>query len=1786
MNPVAGESSAVSRARSEDAKTAWRERIGWYEEEVELETEARRASQLLCEIARIHAEHLHAPAEARSAYLGAARRDPLDPAPGRGQRRLAAQVADWPALRDLLVEALESTESDAGASARTQRVDLLRTLAWVLERHLGAPEEAAAALWAIVELRPEDAEALDALDRVTPTDDPASRLAILELRRNQSSDPARSAVLALEMAELSARTLEEPERAARWYRAAMEGSAAGVSAIEGLMELAIRAREWDRLLPLLVDDVAVQSPAHQGLLRRRALQLIARESAETACPIDILEAIAEAHPTEPELLHDLVDAYERSGAWSAARQILRQLVEIEPELAPCHGYRLGLTLELEGRDDAVVDEAYSECPRTPRGPFVLACIADRRRRWVRGEVPEYLDSTLTLAELTASPAFRAALLAHAGEIQEWLLVDGEGAADCYASATQALAAGSPWALPELPLALRAQLRILTGLRRWAEQVEVLEMFGQQCADPRARTRADDALAELYEVRLEQPARALSTNRAIAERSPGNLRAVRALQRLYAADNDLEGCIEAAEIECQAIEDRPRQLALLTRIAELHDRTGQSVGAEKAWSRALAIDKAFLPALTGLGRILHREGRWHDLAALNQSSLVALPPGDSGRLDVLGRLGEIYERRLEQPDAAAAVYEEILSLTPRAPDAVAGLERIYTAGARWSDLARMMRGRAEDMEAPQARAMALCATAEILHERLGQLDEAARLYEEALSLAPDLQPAVWALERLLIEAQRPDRLVVLYQARQERVRSPGQRAVLGHKLAALLSDEEAQAQWASCLQIEGTSTFDAPACWALARAAATGQRWNECSDALTTLASGVRARNDAHALCRIAAEYAELGGHPARVDRWRKVNAVGPDDLRAWEALLALANAGADRLAEARVLQDAAAVLKCARSRSVALWRAAALCHRGGDPAVAAELLAASVGIGDIDPVPSWLAVHVLREQAGATRRAGLAEALEHAARRLRNGRLASALLADAAAVWRWAQERDDREEHMLACVLEASRLYPVVADLTEEAEQMLRARSDWRGVEALLSARAVHHHAAPDGGEPLSHGDTPEQIADLFHRLAAVQLDALGDADRACETLDALLQRVPDDLAARVMRGDLAYEHRDYESAIAQYGQAVELTSVVDLQVRMHLRMGRAKANHLGDLPGAIRQLRAAVGLLEPSGEACEELGNVALRAGDLETAALAFRQAERVADDPVRVVRAQASHVRTLMAQGETAQAVERLEALSRSTGLAPELRALAREVGPRQEAIPWVHTGRTTVPGEAAYPESIVKALNPPADEPSGARGMISQGPTGRPMPAEHRTISYGRTPPTAVVTAMQRVLDQGARETPGSPSTPAADRPRLTLVGCQGTTTRPDEQRSAGHRDLMSLADPDPSQPSMTERRERPQPSRSSAGHQPLVTAGRNPVGRGSASSSPEPIVEQGGAEPIDPERGPLPDADACLARADHIAHRNAAGASWLRQIACVLGDEPAPGPVRGSLSGRRGPLPLSLRSRLLPRQVPVSLLELLRAVAGRVAWVFSSDAAATGASSAHRLAPNHPVGAIASRVSRVLAVSEVVVLRNISRPYALDVEAGETPYVVIGDALLERTDAAGQSFLVARGLAALSEGTLVAGKLSDREFAAFLGALFDLVDVGAPIRARSRTLHRRMRQRVEPALPVEWRSNIVDLARRAADDVAGLSAGGLRSGLVAHTDRVALSLADGFAGAFDALRQLELSVGGSHKEPDGHFADYLRRSSSARELLMFAASDACLAVRAWSDLREAGDRAVGG
>ena len=540
--------------------------------------------------------------------------------------------------------------------------------------------------------------------------DESGLLAAYERCAGTAGDPRLSAHYLLAASEVAGEGLGDAQRAGTLALAAFARYPG-----DPLVRSAARlhaARTGDLLS--LAEVLRADAAGADGLAAAGALTELARVEERLGHGDQAAASLEQAWtlaPDDPRVLSELARLREARREWPAAADALEALAAAHMARGG-PGHRLEAVaaklrrLEIEEAQLRRSDEAMRCCrdvlelepgQRTALTSLGRLCAG-------AGDWEGVLAAFRAEAEAARDPRERAQRTFKAAQILEERLGKASDAVLAYRAA---LAQD-----PDLLAARSALERLLEREGRWEELCHLVEAEIAAGSTPAEEVEMLFRLARLEEERRRDPTAAARRYRRILEVEPGNPAALRALRLILERAGAGPELAEALAEEARRADPR-RRLALLQRRAEvLEELAGEPDRALEAWDEIRTLRPDHLPALRALGRLHAAAGRWDAVAAQFRAQRVATH--DPVRAaELLLRAAEIEERRLFRPDAAIALYREVLTLQPAHLLALQCLSRLYRSRDDHEALAEVLLALASSREAPAERAAVLAELGEIL-----------------------------------------------------------------------------------------------------------------------------------------------------------------------------------------------------------------------------------------------------------------------------------------------------------------------------------------------------------------------------------------------------------------------------------------------------------------------------------------------------------------------------------------------------------------------------------------------------------------------------------------------------------------------------------------------------------------------------------------------------------------------------------------------------------------------------------------------------------------------------------------------------------------------------------------------------------------------------------------------------------------------------------------------------------------------------------------------------------------
>ena len=493
------------------------------------------------------------------------------------------------------------------------------------------------------------------------------------------------------------------------------------------------------------------------------------------------------------------------------------------------------------------------------------------------------------------PGFRLAILSELAQIYRERLGDPEQAAVYWHAV-----------LKENPThgeALEAYAEHFRQRGDWQSLVDLLD-FSFEHARGAGRPVAEllerlEEIAVISERNLADSERALLAWQRMEELDAGHDRAREAQKRLLQKGKQWDRMAALLEREAGAVADPGQKVDSLRRLSRvLLEKLGATDRAVAVYRQILTIEPNDPVAFRALGELFEKEERWSDLAQLLRTQMDSIT-GKPEKLTLLRRLLALYQDRLSDLSEGSWAAAEILKLAPGDREALGGLESILEKGEDPQRLVETLEYHIRYVSANEEKLRLALRIADLLQNRIGDVDRAAKWWEEILRLQPGDSTALDALAAGYEQLGRPEEIarvleVQIAQPGQDpSVKSEGLRR-LARLAGGVLSDPaRAQRAWEDLLR---ATPSDGEALEALSRRYTESRNWRPL---VAILERRIPLAADSQAAVALALERArilevELDTRSEAVATLEQVvEELDPRCLPAYASLRRLAELGSD-----------------------------------------------------------------------------------------------------------------------------------------------------------------------------------------------------------------------------------------------------------------------------------------------------------------------------------------------------------------------------------------------------------------------------------------------------------------------------------------------------------------------------------------------------------------------------------------------------------------------------------------------------------------------------------------------------------------------------------------------------------------------------------------------------------------------------------------------------------------------------------------------------------------------------
>ncbi|MCB9557636.1 MAG: tetratricopeptide repeat protein [Deltaproteobacteria bacterium] len=565
----------------------------------------------------------------------------------------------------------------------------------------------------------------------------------------------KAATLFYSQGLLIERQLGDRQRALACYRAGYQrfpGLGVNARALARLLEQTGDYQACEEVLDGQINS-AQSAPDRTAALVERGLLRLNHLDDLPGARSDLVRAL-DIDPQDPVALDGLSRLYQRSNEHQALEQLLRRQVRSREnaqlrsallcDIARLREQSIGDTTEAAN----LYRTALNTCPENTQALRALL-----RAARANADYPAVAKLCEAIAENTTRTSAAAAGW-EAAQTYDRRLRNADLAIAAYDRTLEHH--------PKATAPLIELSRLYERERRWPELAETLGLLSQCHDDPGKAADAAFRRARVLHQRLGKADQAIGNLQRVLSLVPDYEPARRELFQLQAKGRQWRELIDLMLEEAKRDVPPLQRVRALLNAGELYEQQlGLFDEALHVYREAQRVLPDYRPAALAANRLLARLGRHEDLIAAFERDLSRTSRVDE-KVQHLRRIAEIWESQLEDPLAALNALDRLLALRPNDIDALQSTARIYALGRRYDETANAMRREADATSDRFRRINLLQQLAETEELHLNQADRALLTYQKLLAEAPDHQPALMAVGRLLKEYGNTEALIEVHQ----------------------------------------------------------------------------------------------------------------------------------------------------------------------------------------------------------------------------------------------------------------------------------------------------------------------------------------------------------------------------------------------------------------------------------------------------------------------------------------------------------------------------------------------------------------------------------------------------------------------------------------------------------------------------------------------------------------------------------------------------------------------------------------------------------------------------------------------------------------------------------------------------------------------------------------------------------------------------------------------------------------------------------------------------------------
>ena len=704
----------------------------------DLATEADDRIAVLSQLAQLYEEKLGQTAQAIASWHDVLDWSPTNPEVLANLQRLYEVDGEWQSL----VEMAERESNLEGTSVE-RKTELWRKIARAASEHLDDAMLAQQNWDLVIEAEPEDQEAQNTLVALYRQNEDFMKLARLveRLAANDELDSSQRVAHWQELGRLKMDEVMDPEGAIAAWNQVLALDQTALEAYDSLERLYLENARFEEAVALLQDKLPLLDGNDDKV---KLLDVVAGIQEES---LNLWEQAAETRlvviglaPSGLEQYDRVASIFENHEQWTQLADLLTKRLDVEDdEIEKVAALtRLAELYEEKLNDDRAALNAVSQALEIAQGDLELLDIgqriATRAELWEELYVlwassVEHLEDDRRLETMFKLGELTRDRLANATEAVEWF---------------ERVFADNP----DEEKALAALVDLYEQIEEWEKLANTLEQLSQVTADFQKQVEFSLQLGDTLRERLQEADKAQAAYRQVLELDPTEERAVDALQALYTESEDWENLIDILQIRATLHPEEDAQLKLISGEL-LENQLGDSMRAAELYEELVTYDPSTTEAFDRLERIYTEAEVWDRLVETYERVL-AVTVDEEARVETLKRLALLNETVIEDMEAAADFYQQILDVRPDDRDTIAALEKLYEQQDRFDDLVLVLQRAVQLSDTVREKVAYLEKVATLYAEQLDDLHSAIMSYKEILEHDPGHVVTLERLEKLLGE----------------------------------------------------------------------------------------------------------------------------------------------------------------------------------------------------------------------------------------------------------------------------------------------------------------------------------------------------------------------------------------------------------------------------------------------------------------------------------------------------------------------------------------------------------------------------------------------------------------------------------------------------------------------------------------------------------------------------------------------------------------------------------------------------------------------------------------------------------------------------------------------------------------------------------------------------------------------------------------------------------------------------------------------------------------------------